>query len=170
MKSKILTLAFTFVLIAISFSQTLSPCVSDNGGGITSGTERVLLASIGQSVAGIREKGVTLQAGYITVDTLGAGAIFEPNSKPDAESIISSFYPNPFNSSTTISIELSKTQQVLVRIVDVSGKQVFEWGSELSAGNYRICFSADEQLASGTYMYSVNTNDTQKSGKITFVK
>lgn len=170
MKSKIFVLYFTLVLVTIAFSQTLSPRVIDNGGGVSSGTDRVLLASIGQSVAGIRDDGVILQAGYITVDTLGTGAIFEPNSKSNLKTIISSFYPNPFNSTTTISIELPKTQQVLVRILDVSGKLIFKWSSELSAGIYRIRFSADEQLASGTYMYSVNTNDTRKSGKITFVK
>ena len=79
-------------------------------------------------------------------------------------------YPNPFNPSTTISFNLSKPGIVTLRIYNLMGEEIktlVEGYRE--AGLYRINFNADD-LASGMYLYRLNTNGFTETKKMLLIK
>ena len=158
------------LIVSLSLAQTqLKPSVTDNGGGIISNSSYKLLASIGQSVTGLREDGINLEAGYITAE-LDLTGIYEPQFKPPVAPTISEFFPNPFNSATRIGIFLPKPDKISLQLFDLSGKQVYTWEQEKLAGSYSITFTANAELPSGTYLYKVSVSEMQKSGKIILVR
>lgn len=68
-------------------------------------------------------------------------------------------YPNPFNPSTTIRYALPQAAEVTVQVFDVLGRQVAALKPGVQgAGANEIAFDA-AQLASGVYLYRVQTVD-----------
>jgi hypothetical protein len=66
---------------------------------------------------------------------------------------LSQNYPNPLNPSTTIRFEIPETNEVTLKIYDVTGKEVAILVNEVKkAGSYNINFNAS-QLSSGVYFY-----------------
>lgn len=62
-------------------------------------------------------------------------------------------YPNPFNPLTTIQFAIPYPAQVVLKIFDISGKEIATLTDEtLQAGEYRYLFDGSE-LASGVYFY-----------------
>lgn len=79
-------------------------------------------------------------------------------------------YPNPFNPSTVISFALKKPGHVKLSIFDLAGKEVAViQNNRFSAGNHSIHFNA-EYLASGIYIYRLETRDKVISKKFTLIK
>ncbi|MFK7934060.1 MAG: T9SS type A sorting domain-containing protein, partial [Saprospiraceae bacterium] len=66
-------------------------------------------------------------------------------------------YPNPTQGATMIDLDLSNTQNVLLELYDLSGRQVATLiqNSLLSAGQYRYEWSC-EQLLTGMYLVVLN--------------
>ena len=79
-------------------------------------------------------------------------------------------YPNPFNPVTTITFALDQVQHVRLVVIDVLGQtvQVLHDGVT-SAGSYEIDFRAGA-LASGQYLYRLETPHGSVSRKMTLVK
>ncbi len=68
-------------------------------------------------------------------------------------------YPNPFNPSTTIAFTLNKTQRATLSVYDLLGQKVQTLVDGMRpAARYRIPFDASE-LASGTYLYVLRTEE-----------
>ncbi len=68
-------------------------------------------------------------------------------------------YPNPFNPSTTIAFTLNKTQHATLSVYDLLGQKVQTLVDGMRpAARYRIPFDASE-LASGTYLYVLRTEE-----------
>jgi hypothetical protein len=66
-------------------------------------------------------------------------------------------YPNPFNPSTTFEYALDRTMDVRVRVYDVLGRVVATLVDGVQqAATYRVTFDAS-RLASGTYLYRLET-------------
>ncbi|MDX1637158.1 MAG: T9SS type A sorting domain-containing protein [Balneolaceae bacterium] len=64
-------------------------------------------------------------------------------------------YPNPFNPSTTIPFTLDKPAEVILRVYDVTGRQVLQQNLGMkSAGLHDYEINLDG-MASGTYVYEV---------------
>ena len=83
---------------------------------------------------------------------------------------LSQNYPNPFNPSTTISFNLPKSGVVTLRVYNLMGEEVktlVEGYRE--AGIYKVNFNAEE-LASGMYLYRLNTNGFTETKKLLFMK
>jgi hypothetical protein len=79
-------------------------------------------------------------------------------------------YPNPFNSSTTISYQLTKDSQVVINIYDILGNKIQTLlDSYKLAGRHRIGFEA-EGLASGTYFFKVQTESGALVTKMMYLK
>jgi hypothetical protein len=79
-------------------------------------------------------------------------------------------YPNPFNPSTVISYTLPRSERVLLRVFDVGGRLVRTLvDSDQYAGTYEVTFDAFD-LASGIYLYTLETSGYRKSLKMTLVK
>lgn len=64
-------------------------------------------------------------------------------------------YPNPFNPYTTIKYDLPKAGNVLLRVHDITGREVIKLVNEKQqSGTYEVTFDAGN-LSSGIYFYSL---------------
>jgi hypothetical protein len=68
---------------------------------------------------------------------------------------LSQNYPNPFNPSTVIKYGVSKASTVLIRVYDVTGKEIRTLvNGQLNPGTYRVDFDASS-LSGGIYFYTL---------------
>lgn len=68
---------------------------------------------------------------------------------------LSQNFPNPFNPSTNIQLELRRSAHAVIRVHDANGKEVAEIFDKFAgAGTHEIVFSSDG-LSSGVYFYTL---------------
>ncbi len=105
---------------------------------------------------------------YITDTTNVVNVYSESN-------IINSFslsqnYPNPFNPSTSIQYTISNRQFVILKVLDVLGREVATLlNEEKPAGEYEIEFNASE-LGSGVYFYKIQAGAFVEVKKMVLMK
>jgi hypothetical protein len=97
-----------------------------------------------------------------------------PASVNDPDSFVPSMFtiraaPNPFNSSTTLHIELPTQGIVQVDIVDIRGRRVHTEREEKTRGSWSITFAA-AHLASGVYLARALFGDETRSLKLLLLK
>lgn len=79
-------------------------------------------------------------------------------------------YPNPYNPSTLIKFDISKSGKVKLTVRDISGKVVNELVNKvISAGTYQYEFNAGN-LSSGIYFYRLETPEYSSSKKMAVIK
>jgi uncharacterized delta-60 repeat protein len=79
-------------------------------------------------------------------------------------------YPNPFNPTTTLRVELPEASNVAVTVYDLTGRIVMQLPARnLQAGRHNITLDAS-RLGSGVYLYRLSTGTWAASGKMTLVK
>jgi hypothetical protein len=79
-------------------------------------------------------------------------------------------YPNPFNPSTMIRFGLPVSSHVVLKVYDVSGREVKTLlNSQMSAGFHSVNFDASG-LSNGTYVYRIQANGFETSRKMMLVK
>lgn len=79
-------------------------------------------------------------------------------------------YPNPFNASTQINLQLGKTQHVRIVIYDLRGREIAVLSDGmLESGTRRITWDA-QGLPSGVYLYTVHSQDSFVHGKLTLIR
>jgi len=106
---------------------------------------------------------------YSTIDLVTSVEQIEDELLP-TEFRLEQNYPNPFNPSTTIRFALPKTSNVTIKIYDVLGRQVATLVDEkYQPGVYKIIFEAGE-LASGLYIYRIQTQSFTQSRKLMLLK
>ena len=92
------------------------------------------------------------------------------NSKMPYSWTLNQNYPNPFNPTTTISYQLPITSHVELTIHSINGQKITTLVSEQQqAGNYRFEWDGGD-LASGVYVYQLQTNDFTASKKLILLK
>ncbi len=76
-------------------------------------------------------------------------------------------YPNPFNGTTHINFQISKSSNISLFIYDIYGNEVkrIKENEFMTSGNYSIEFDASE-IASGIYFYQIKTETNQISKKM----
>jgi len=84
-------------------------------------------------------------------------------------------YPNPFNMTTAIEFSLHRRDMVTLTIVNMLGQCVKQWSDEsLPAGTYRFEWDGTNEsgrtVASGVYLYSLQTGSTRQSKKMVLLK
>jgi hypothetical protein len=80
------------------------------------------------------------------------------------------FYPNPFNPSTTIEYQIPKDGMVSLKIYDMLGKEIKTIISNYqSAGKYEINFNAGD-LPSGIYLCMLKTDEYFTAKKMLMIK
>ncbi len=85
---------------------------------------------------------------------------------PEAENINFNVYPNPFTEHATVSFTLDKDEKVLVRLFDLSGKQLsIVANGYYKPGEYKINLSASG-LNKGFYICVINTSQSFQSRKL----
>ncbi len=100
----------------------------------------------------------------IALEDLGIGDQIKGGpSLPRAASLMQN-YPNPFNPSTSISFQLADRSDVTVKIFDVRGRLVRTLVDGVKeAGEYTVQWNGKEstgqQVSSGIYFYTMETND-----------
>lgn len=79
-------------------------------------------------------------------------------------------YPNPFNPVTTIGFKIAKAGDVRLQVYDIRGQLISTLiNKRLSAGDHKIVFDATS-LASGVYLYKLQTKEGVQSKKMTLIK
>ena len=93
----------------------------------------------------------------------------EPNSTPD-RIILNQNYPNPFNPSTVISYQLAVNSDVLLKVYDMTGREVATLvNSRQNSGEHKVSFDASS-LASGVYMYRLIAGGEVLTRKMLLIK
>ena len=108
---------------------------------------------------------------YSTTKTVLYGILYYKQSNQDGEHFIPkdfnlyNNYPNPFNPETRIRFDLPENSKVTIRIVDISGKIIFENISNKTPGVYHLKWDGKDfngnQVPSGIYIYTLLANSKQ---------
>jgi len=132
------------------------------------------------------DKGTSLVSNVVTKDItdisrpqrdgfdIGAYEYFDP-SGINTKEILTRFslyqnYPNPFNPATKINYEIGSMQFVILKIFDITGKEIATLVNEPKpAGKYEIEFNASG-LASGVYFYKLQAGNYSSTKKLVFLK
>lgn len=158
----------------ISWNLASDPIVSwVNGNGVLNGN--VYIDSFQLSYA----QGNT-KTGFIIIDDLRVATIATPianepldkTNLTDLPSIIELFqnYPNPFNPSTHLSFSLPESEAVRLVIYDLLGREIEVLVQEkLPAGHHQYTFDASS-LASGVYLYRLESSKGIHTKKMTLIK
>jgi len=79
-------------------------------------------------------------------------------------------YPNPFNPSTTISYNVSKSSNVVLKVFDITGQEIaILVNQEQVPGVYKVNWDAGK-LASGTYFYHLDVDGEVSTKKAVLLK
>ncbi|PKL82164.1 MAG: hypothetical protein CVV24_11560 [Ignavibacteriae bacterium HGW-Ignavibacteriae-3] len=113
---------------------------------------------------------------YIISGLRGAmAALGVPTAVEQEESIPSTYalyqnYPNPFNPTTRIKFSLPNNGHVRITIYDAVGREVETLvNSDLAAGTHNVEWTA-KNMASGIYLYRIQTGNFVKVNKMLLVK
>ena len=82
-------------------------------------------------------------------------------------------FPNPFNPSTIISFYLPKSEKVMLRVFDINGKLIHTLINNeiIFAGYHEYSLQSQQiELASGIYLYKIETTDWMEIRKMLFIK
>jgi hypothetical protein len=89
---------------------------------------------------------------------------------------LSQNYPNPFNPTTTIEYTLPIASKITISIFNVMGQEVAKLiqNQDKPAGTYQVTWNgmdkSGNQVASGTYFYSMRFGNFTKTKQMTFMK
>jgi photosystem II stability/assembly factor-like uncharacterized protein len=87
------------------------------------------------------------------------------SSETPKEFSLNQNFPNPFNPTTQIQYNISKSSYVSIKVYDVVGNEVTNMVNQnLSPGKYKIDFDASS-LSSGVYFYSLFDNGSKVDSK-----
>jgi hypothetical protein len=84
-------------------------------------------------------------------------------------------YPNPFNPSTNIKYQITKNGLTTLKVFDILGKEIATLVNEIQKpGTYEIQFSINQytnnQIPSGIYYYTIQTEDFNDTKKMVILK
>jgi len=107
------------------------------------------------------------------VNTIPVGV--DENYVPAESFKLLSVYPNPFNPSTSIQFSTDQPTTVSMKIYDLSGSLVKDYGLlTLTAGQHsRVWHGENEQfrqMSSGTYIVTIRANETSFSRKLLLMR
>ncbi len=143
------------------------------------GFSRTVVGATGSFVGVAPEAAVELtDTGFLMTFFFEEGTPTRVNS-PGGESSPKTFglsqnYPNPFNPSTTIEYDLSESDHVTLRIFNLKGQEVRTLlNGQLPAGQYSLRWDGKDNqgrvVASGTYLYRLETKDFVEARKMLLV-
>ncbi len=172
---KILIVSFLLFLPLNPQSKKVKRSVTSSAGVQTESSSYKINGTLGQSAIGLTGgKQIKLSSGYwgyVVRWVLGTdGENIIPN-----EFQINPAYPNPFNPSTRIDMEIPDAGIVQITIYDLLGRVVLDHKEEYpSGGHYQFVWNArtasGRQLATGTYIVLVRHQNNINTQKITLLK
>jgi hypothetical protein len=100
---------------------------------------------------------------------IAVGVEVEPGVVP-SEFSLGQNYPNPFNPTTTIKYNITKPGFVTLKVYNVLGQVVATLvNEEQNSGTYKVDFNASK-LASGIYMYTIQSDNGSLTKKMLLLK
>lgn len=110
-------------------------------------------------------------SGQLTLYSTTGAVSIDSEEERAAAILLHQNFPNPFNPSTQITYQLNNPEQVTLSIYSLTGQKVQTLvNAEMKqAGFHTISFNADN-LASGTYIYRLQTGDQTLIRKMTLLK
>jgi hypothetical protein len=108
--------------------------------------------------------------GYLSdlIESKGSDQVQTPIEEPS--SLTASVYPNPFNPSAVIGFQLPVDSQTRLTVYDILGREVaILVNGMLSAGQHQVTFDG-AGMASGIYMYRLQTGNQVITGKMMLMK
>jgi hypothetical protein len=110
-------------------------------------------------------------ASVFRVDALPTTDIADTEKALPSDYTLSQNYPNPFNMSTNIEYSLTKQSRVYLSVYDILGHEIDVLVNQpQSSGHYRICWHADNSIASGVYYYRLQTDYGTLSKRMVLTK
>jgi len=80
-------------------------------------------------------------------------------------------FPNPFNPSVTIPLELNKRANISLSLFDLTGRQVATvFSGEMNAGKHVIQFEAPASLSAGMYLLRAQSGEWSNTQKLLLLK
>lgn len=114
------------------------------------------------SVTGQNAVGVTSDANnnvYLGLLAPVRYVLTDVNSEVFGSTQLFQNYPNPFKQQTTISFEISKSENVKITVIDVLGRHVdLLLDQDLPPGKHLVHFNV-ENIKPGLYLYRLETRD-----------
>lgn len=108
-------------------------------------------------------------AHHYGIDLKAIGTSAETSDRPEQTELLQN-YPNPFNPSTVIGFQLSVASQMSLSVFDLLGREISVLLDGFqSAGDHQVSFDAS-RLASGIYVYRLQTPSGSISRKMHLVK
>jgi hypothetical protein len=161
MKKCIRSLAVIFfIMLYITESSgqyQLRMYVTGGGGGVTEGSGLRIVSTVGQPFVGRSQSAdFNIFAGmWHQYDFTTSVEYIEDQIPLDYR--LEQNYPNPFNPSTTIRFSIPERKNVRLSVYDLLGREVAVLiNEEMDTGWYSIVYQA-EGLASGIYIYRIQT-------------
>jgi len=102
-------------------------------------------------------------------------AVSNDTKTGDSKTFTLQNYPNPFNSTTTICYTLPRSAHVSLKIYNLSGQEINTLIDKAqNAGGYRVLWQGTDNLnipvASGLYLYQLNTDGVVQTKKMIFMR
>jgi len=140
-------------------------------GNIAAGETKTVTFGIvaGDNLADIKANAIAAKAKAAAARLVVTGV--EKEDVVPTQFFVEQNYPNPFNPTTKITFGLASKSNVDLRVYDMLGREVAVLVSNelLSAGTFTADFNATD-LASGTYVYRLKTNNQVISKKMLLMK
>jgi len=95
--------------------------------------------------------------------------ISEDNNRVPEEFALYQNFPNPFNPATVISYDLPAEGQVVFKVFDVLGREVYSLSEIKKAGTHEITFNGSA-FSSGLYYYRVESGEYSEAKKMLLLK
>jgi hypothetical protein len=110
-----------------------------------------------------------------TLDLVIAPPVSDDGHSPGLVNALHPNYPNPFNPSTTIALDLAKSGTVRLRIYNLRGQMVRSlFQGDLAAGFHRLVWDGQDDrrrpVASGVYLYRLEAPGFTQTRKMLLVK
>lgn len=171
----VVLLAVVFLLLPIkglAQTNTIPWSVSGVGYEVSSSSTTIVKSLVGQRFVGTLQGASTIIESGFLADTLFrtvATFIAQRGGVPK-EFMLEQNFPNPFNPSTTIHIELPHASRVILSVYNVLGQEVLTLiDGEKPAGIFDVRFSASN-LSSGTYVYRLRAGEYVSTKRMLIVK
>lgn len=91
-------------------------------------------------------------------------------SLPDGSFELHGNYPNPFNGSTTISIDLNRGGELVVEIFNLVGRSVGRIQTGILPPGWHEVSWRPDKISSGIYLYRVSAHGVSQFGKAVYIK
>lgn len=145
----------------------------NNGPALNVGRRELVAASVNNRIYAIGGRGMMDSQIYNTVEELDAvvGITNKTGVTPKGFLLLSN-YPNPFNNTTTILVDLPERDEVRLTLFDINGRKIKRMFSGiLPAGEHRFSFnSIGLPLATGVYFIHLRGKKCSRAIKIHLIE